>query len=229
MLLSKPKIERFLAEGEIVIDPFVPENLGSAQYDVTLGPCIYREVAGRYLGMICNPFDEAAVRRKWQPDRAVSHREVADRTGELLKGISLDEEIVFLKPGEMILAHTQEFIGGRSRVTTMMKARSSLGRNGVEVCRCAGLGDVGYFNRWTFEIVNTSNYYTIPLVVGRRIAQILFFEVGEVAGADRYEKTGKYQSSASVKELRAIWTPEAMLPKQWKDRECRAVVDERLA
>jgi hypothetical protein len=35
-------------------------------------------------------------------------------------------------------------------VTTMMKARSSLGRNFIEICKCAGWGDVGYINRWYY-------------------------------------------------------------------------------
>lgn len=34
---------------------------------------------------------------------------------------------------------------------------------------------MGYINRWTMEITNNSQHYSIPLVVGRRIAQIVFF------------------------------------------------------
>jgi hypothetical protein len=41
------------------------------------------------------------------------------------------------------------------------------------------------------EITNNSKHYTIPLVVGRRIAQIIFFETGPIVDAD-YSKTGKY-------------------------------------
>jgi dCTP deaminase-like len=51
-----------------------------------------------------------------------------------------------------------------------------LGRNFIEVCKCAGWGDIGYTNRWTMEITNNSRHYSIPLVVGRRVAQIIFFE-----------------------------------------------------
>jgi hypothetical protein len=40
--------------------------------------------------------------------------------------------------GKTILGHTNEFLGGRGSVTTMMKARSSMGRNFIEVCKCAG-------------------------------------------------------------------------------------------
>ncbi|MCX8513508.1 MAG: hypothetical protein ORN26_00305 [Candidatus Pacebacteria bacterium] len=43
-----------------------------------------------------------------------------------------------MRPGETILAHTNEFIGGRNHITTMMKARSSMGRSFIEVCKCAG-------------------------------------------------------------------------------------------
>lgn len=76
----------------------------------------------------------------------------------------------------------------------MMKARSSLGRNFIEVCKCAGWGDVGYINRWTMEITNNSRYYSIPLVVGRRIAQIVFFDTEGTLEGRSYELTGtRYQ------------------------------------
>lgn len=68
-----------------------------------------------------------------------------------------------------------------------MKARSSLGRNFIEICKCAGWGDVGYVNRWTMEITNNSRYYTIPLVVGRRVAQIVFFETEGILDEVRLE------------------------------------------
>lgn len=104
-----------------------------------------------------------------------------------------------------------------------MKARSSMGRNFFEVCKCAGMGDAGYFNRWTMEITNNSRYHQIPIVVGRRVAQLLFFKIEPVDAKDVYDQTGKYQGTKSLEALKAAWSPEAMLPKQWKDRECRPV------
>ncbi len=71
------------------------------------------------------------------------------------------------------------------------------------------------------EITNNSRYHKIPIVVGRRVAQLLFFEVESVDGRDAYDVAGKYQSTKSLDELKARWTPEEMLPKQWRDRECR--------
>lgn len=66
----------------------------------------------------------------------------------LVFALLMIDRIIWITPGETILAHTNEFIGGCKSVTTMMKARSSLGRNFIEVCKCAGWGDVGYINRW---------------------------------------------------------------------------------
>lgn len=221
-LLSKRAIQRCLESGEIIIDPFNPENLKSTQYDVTLGRYCYREVTSG--SPVYNPFDERMVKRKWQLDEARRHRDLIDDNvlGELA-GIGLDEEIILLKPGEMILGHTEEFIGGAcNHITTMMKARSSVGRSFLEICRCAGMGDVGYFQRWTLEIANTSRDQMIPLVRGRRYGQILFFEVDPVAAADMYGATGKYQEGASLERIKAAWSPEQMLPKQWLDREAVA-------
>lgn len=225
MLLGKPAIERYLRDRLITIDEFKPENLGSAQYDVTLGEYFYRERKFSHVSTLYNPFDENHVRSKWELCRPILHDDwVHDRSGVPLVNVGPDEKLIILEPGEIILGHTEEFIGGScDKVTTMMKARSSLGRNGVEVCRCAGMGDVGYFTRWTMEIVNTSRFQSIALPVGRRVAQLLFFEVEPVAAKDVYDQQGKYQSSKSLAELKASWTPEQMLPKQWKDRESKRV------
>lgn len=222
MLLSKPEIEKYIASRDIIIDPFVPENLGSAQYDVTLGEFLYREEKLYSATKVYNPFDEEQVRRKWVADRAITHEDYVERYGIPLTNVHADDKLILVAPGETILAHTNEFIGGAcSFITTMMKARSSMGRNFFEVCKCAGMGDVGYFNRWTMEITNNSRFHTIPLVVGRRVAQLLFFEVAPVERADGYDVAGKYQTSPDLEALKRDWKPDSMLPKQWRDRECR--------
>jgi dCTP deaminase len=105
-----------------------------------------------------------------------------------------------------------------------MYARSSLGRNFVEVCKDAGWGDVGYFNRWTMEITNNSQHYSIPLVVGRRIAQIVFYEVEPlcVKKDDYVKEGGKYQHSQDLEELKKSWNPLMMIPKMHLDWEVNA-------
>ena len=101
-----------------------------------------------------------------------------------------------------------------------MYARSSMGRNFVEVCKDAGWGDIGYFNRWTMEVTNNAQHFTIPLVVGRRVGQMVFYEVEPIGSdADYTKDTGKYQRSQDIEELKKSWTPYQMIPQMHKDWE----------
>lgn len=223
-LLSKPTIQRRMDEKLILIAPFDERNLGNNSYDVCLGPYFYRE--DKTLREVYNPYDEQQVRSLWKLEKAERHADWVTKhryQNGWLPGIAPQEEIIWIDPGETILGHTLEFIGGVESVTTEMKARSSSGRNFIEVCKCAGLGDVGYWNRWTMEITNNSRYHRIPLVVGRRFAQIKFYDVEKIAPADSYAAQGKYQNEhdrfLDYEQLVWRWRPEEMLPKQWKDRE----------
>ncbi|MEK7610604.1 MAG: hypothetical protein AAB468_02535 [Patescibacteria group bacterium] len=219
MALSDKEILRQRELGNIVIDPYYPGNLSTSSYDVTLGPWYFREQLARGQPHIYNIFSQEHTARVWgkTPEQAQAAREILPAT-DLHDGIIATDQIILIQPGETILAHTNEFIGGRKIITTMMKARSSLGRNFIEVCKCAGWGDVGYINRWTMEITNNSRHYAIPLVVGMRIAQIIFFHTGEILKHD-YAKSGKYQSAVDLKKLKKLWRPEMMVPKLYKDRQ----------
>tara|TARA_B100000745_G_scaffold260880_1_gene184597 strand:- start:9585 stop:10256 length:672 start_codon:yes stop_codon:yes gene_type:complete len=217
--LSDKSILQEKEEGNIIIDPFDRKNLNTSSYDVTLGEYYFREgEPERFLGFY-NPWCEADVRAVWgEPLQAQPAFKLLDEAHLGETGIAPRDKVIIIKPGETILAHTEEFIGGRNHITTMMKARSSLGRNFIEVCKCAGWGDVGFFNRWTMEITNNSRHRAIPLIVGRRIAQIVFFETGDVLDV-QYSGDGKYQTSTEIEELKRSWNPNAMLPKLFKDRE----------
>lgn len=223
MALSDKKILEHKKAGTIVIEPFKRENLATSSYDVTLGEWFYREQPPKYNHSLYNIWSEEHMKHVWGADkveRAVTAKEAFKKYVFDWDGINPNDKVIMLRPGETILAHTNEFIGGRNSVTTMMKARSSMGRNFIEVCKCAGWGDVGYVNRWTMEITNNSKNYLIPLVVGRRIAQIVFFETGPIIKKD-YATTGKYQSSNDMKRLKKTWKPTAMLPKLWADRDIK--------
>jgi len=219
-LLSDKALLRHMEQGTVIIEPFHLDNLSTSSYDVTLGPYYYRETHKdpNSIG-IYNPYSESMVQKIWgNCHYAEKHSEWTKKTGIKLENIVDDDLIIWLAPGETILGHTNEFIGGRKTVTTMMKARSSLGRNFIEVCKCAGWGDVGYTNRWTMEITNNSQHYSIPLVVGRRVAQIVFFECEGICESS-YEDNGKYQSTQNLQTLKELWKPTEMLPKMYKDRE----------
>ena len=222
MALSDKRIIEEMKKGDILIEPFNKANLATSSYDVTLGENYFREQRPKYLNNIYNIYDKKHTDHVWgtTPFKAEKAKDVFRDVKFEYTGIDPEDKIILLAPGETILAHTNEFIGGKHHITTMMKARSSLGRNFVEVCKCAGWGDVGYTNRWTMEITNNSSHYSIPLVVGRRIAQIIFFETGPILN-DNYAKTGKYQSTDNLKEMKKNWKPESMLPRLYNDRDIK--------
>lgn len=218
MALSDRKILEEIKKGDIVITPFKRSNLATSSYDVTLGEYYFKEQPTKYDHNIYNVWSKAHTDHVWgtEPTKAQRAKEVFKKYKFKWEGIKPTDKVILLQPGETILAHTNEFIGGRNHITTMMKARSSMGRNFIEVCKCAGWGDVGYTNRWTMEITNNSRHYAIPLVVGRRVAQIIFFETGPILDRD-YSKAGKYQTSTNLREMKRMWTPQSMLPKLYKD------------
>ena len=224
MALSDKKILECMEAGSIVIDPFRREHLATSSYDVTLGEYFFREQPPKYNHSLYNIWSESHMRHVWgadHPENAVPAEEAFQKYNfDWENGIRQEDRVIMLRPGETILAHTGEFIGGRDHITTMMKARSSMGRNFIEVCKCAGWGDVGFINRWTMEITNNSRNYLIPLVVGRRIAQIIFFETGPIVARD-YTAGGKYQTSQDLDTIKETWNPSLMLPRLHKDRETR--------
>ncbi len=221
MLLSRDAILKHFQEGNIVIDPFDDRKLKTSSYDVSLGEWFWREGHPEGRATLHNLYDESSTKAVWKgPYQAELAREVSQRLGLELKNIKDDDKIVLLRPGETVLAHTEEYIGGRDKIVTKLYARSSLGRNFVEVCKDAGWGDIGYFNRWTMEVTNNSQYFTIPLVMGRRVGQMVFYEVEPLKHSPDYVgEGGKYQHSPDIEEVKKSWHPEMMIPQMHKDWE----------
>jgi dCTP deaminase len=177
-----------------------------------------------------NIYDEKSTKYVWSgPHKAEKVKDLRKRLDiPELVGVDDEDEVIMLAPGETILGHTQEFIGGREVCVAKMYGRSSTGRNFIEVCKDAGWGDVGYVNRWTMEITNNSHYFTIPLVVGRRIAQMVFYEVAPLdKGADYSLEKGKYQHTDNLKELMKTWSPNQLIPRMHLDPEAQIVEERR--
>lgn len=225
--MSRPAIREALTRGDILIYPFEEANLGTNSYDFRLGPHFWREIRSAPFGMpFYNPYSEESVRAHWYEQTAIPFHEYMtlnfgywDGNDPINTGGIGEEDLVFIiEPGETILCHTEEFIGSQcDHITTMMKGRSSTARNRIKICSDAGLGDVGYCNRWIMEVTNFGEAPTM-LVAGRRIGQMLFFETSPIDGDD-YVDVGKYQSHRTLEELQTNWSPDMMLPRQWEDRE----------
>lgn len=197
--------------GQVIIDPFDPKRVQSSSVDVTLGEWFY--VAVNPPEGIINPYDADSREKCFKgPLRAITHEEWAEkRQRKPLKNVPLHKRIIELRPGERILAHTEEFIGIAYGGTTMMHAKSTTGRWGVAVCYDAGWGDEGYFNRWTMEINNHNHTADYPLIVGEPIAQLIFFKMPE--SGDTYSRTGHYQKNVGLERLKEEWDPSMMLPR----------------
>ncbi len=221
MLLSRDAILTHIKKGNIVIDPFIKSNLKTTSYDVSLGEWCWRENHPRGRNTVHNVYDKNSISFIWNgPIQAERARDVEKRLGVQLVNVPANTRVIMLAPGETILGHTQEFIGGREVCVAKMYARSSLGRNFIEVCKDAGWGDIGYINRWTMEITNNSQHFTIPLVVGRRIAQMVFYEVAPLLNQRDYvAEKGKYQHASELTKLKKEWRPHMMLPRMYLDRE----------
>jgi len=222
-VLSKTDILKHFESGNILIDPFHESSLANSSYDVRLGKYYFRQQHVD-LTQTLNPFWEKSVRATYSEVEEAQPVSVYKSPVNPYHNLKDTDLVILVAPGETILAHTIEFIGGRNgipeknlpAVTTEMRARSSIGRLGIAVCKCAGWGDIGYVNRWTMEITNFSNLI-VPLPVGLRVAQIIFHGVTPIQDKDRYHTKGKYQTSSELSELKKAWKPEDMLPKLYKD------------
>lgn len=212
-LLNRDEILKQKAMGNVFIEPFDPGNLQAVGYDVRIGPYFYRAKDPGDGINIFNPLDPNT--RHWgKVQKAISATDWMAKNDHKLKNISAMDHIIIVRPGELILGHTVEFIGGINCIATEMRTRSSLGRIGGATCKCAGRGDPGFINRWTMEFSNSTNA-PLFIPVGLRVAQILFYLINPVKGY--VGKGGKYQSTEDTEIMIKEWKPKDMLPKLYLD------------
>ena len=123
MILSDNSILHAIKSGNIVIDPFRKDCLGTNSYDVHLG----KELA-TYK-------DEVLDAKKH------NHTES--------QPIPIDG--ILLTPGRTYLGITEEYTETHRHVP-FLEGKSSVGRLGIDIHATAGKGDVGFCNHWTLEI-----------------------------------------------------------------------------
>lgn len=123
MILSDNKILEAIEKGDIVIEPFVKEKLGTNSYDV-------------HLGKILAVYTE---------------RELDAKKHNTINYIEIPEEGYIIQPGIIYLGVTQEYTETHHAVP-FLEGKSSVGRLGIDIHATAGKGDVGFCNTWTLEI-----------------------------------------------------------------------------
>lgn len=123
MILSDKKILEGIYSGQIVIEPFRQDCLGTNSYDVHLG---------KWLARYKNEVLDARV-----------HNEI--------EYFEIPEEGFVLEPGTLYLGVTEEYTETFNSVP-FLEGKSSVGRLGIDIHATAGKGDVGFCNHWTLEI-----------------------------------------------------------------------------
>lgn len=107
--------------------------------------------------------------------------------------IMMNEFGYILKPGEFILASTEEIVTLPATIVGRLEGRSSIARMGLTVHVTAGIIDPGFSGRITLELANLGPKY-LTLFPGMRICALSFdrldFPVDRPYGEKR---TAKYQ------------------------------------
>lgn len=123
MILSDKSILTAIENGEIVIEPFERDCLGTNSYDVHLSAT---------LAMYKNQILDAR-----------QHNEI--------EYFTIPEEGYVLHPNTLYLGVTEEYTETHASVP-FLEGKSSVGRLGIDIHATAGKGDVGFCNTWTLEI-----------------------------------------------------------------------------
>ncbi|GAA4850244.1 dCTP deaminase [Algivirga pacifica] len=123
MILTDTQILEQIELGNILIEPFDPECLGTNSYDVHLG---------KYLAVYQ---DEVLDARRHNP----------------VDTFEIPDDGYVLYPNKLYLGVTKEYTETLAHVP-FLEGKSSVGRLGIDIHATAGKGDVGFCNTWTLEI-----------------------------------------------------------------------------
>jgi len=108
------------------------------------------------------------------------------------KKILIPESGYILKPGQMYLGHTYEFIGSNKYAMSLI-GRSSMGRLGLFLQISANLGHTTSYHRWTLEMVALKPIKIYPKMI---IGQVSFWSnLGRI-----YKYSGKYAKYSKPQE-----------------------------
>lgn len=165
-VLTGHELERCIAEGELSIAPYDPEQMNEASYDLTLGPIVrcYHTVQS----------DPASVLDPKRPETLATSYDVIPDSG------------LVLQPGRGYLLHTNERICARSLVG-VIDGKSTLGRLFMLVHYTAGYVDPGFDGQYTLEC---SVVHPLRIYPGMRIAQVRFHTTVGIVRS--YQERGQY-------------------------------------
>lgn len=161
-VLTGPEIEKQVEHGWIHINPYDPQQINPASYDLRLGDriCIYTpnsDVTCKYA------FLDSKKENKVAYDR-------------------IPDDGLIVCPGRIYLMHTEESVRA-NHLVSVVDGKSSIGRLGLVVHATAGYVDPGYSGQITLEVAVLGE--PVKLYAGMRIAQLRFMQPsGEIQPYD---------------------------------------------
>jgi dCTP deaminase len=160
MLISNRGLLEEIRFDNIVIQPFFPELIQPASYDVTLGADFKVQMQ----------FDQDTVTPIIDPSLDCS---------EYFTDVFVPKDSAFvLEPRAFVLGTTFETIALGANIAARLEGKSSLGRLGLVIHSTAGFIDPGFDGQITLEF---SNMGTMPMYLwpGMKIGQLSFFRLPE--------------------------------------------------
>jgi len=176
MLLSYGDLVTLVDDG--VMTNVDPKYINAASIDITLGAKVLRELHGTKT----IPYHTVSLAER-QPLRTYEQ----DTTNGIL-----------LKPGEFILAHSEQEFNLPKTISAEYKLKSSMARVGINHC-LAGWCDAGWHGSvLTLELMNVTRRHAIRLQKGDRIGQMVFFRHLPVPEDKSYAVRGSYNNDKEV-------------------------------
>lgn len=172
-MLSDGDIKVALTLEDIKIEPYTPDQLQPASYDLRLG--------SEFLGF--------AAHNVGHIDPAVN------QTSELYEVLEARDGVIFIHPGQFVIATSLERLTFSDRIVGRVEGKSSLGRLGLLVHATAGFMDPGFEGEVTLEITNVAPV-PIKLYCGMPIAQVAF---DRLESKCHQTYAGKYQGQTGPK------------------------------
>lgn len=108
-----------------------------------------------------------------------------------------------LRPGEFILAHSEQEFNLPNDISAEYKLKSSMARIGINHA-LAGWCDAGWHGSvLTLELMNVTRHHHIVIKKGDRIGQMIFFRHQEVLPSQSYAARGRYNGDLTVKGMKS--------------------------
>lgn len=167
MILSDVTIRKKIKEKSLIIKNLSDDSIQSSSVDLSLG-------------------SGALVLKYWNTegvldlDSKMDYEEISGNT-------------IIIPPHSFVLTTTKEYIELPKDISAFVEGRSSIGRMGLFI-QNASVVQAGFKGKLTLELYN-ANILPIRLQAGRKICQIIFFQMDQETGTP-YK--GKYQGQNQV-------------------------------